>query len=70
MDCYMQPWVRLMFFICPELSIILRECSNNEKCSLGTTKNLFPTLVVGVEGVCKGGGGTRGGGMKGFLDKG
>ena len=47
-----------MFFICPELSIVLTECSNNEKCSLGTTKSLFPTLVVGVEGVCRGGGGT------------
>ena len=30
-------------------------------------KNLFPTLVVGVEGVCRGGG-PGVGGMIGFLD--
>ena len=57
MDFYMQSLVHLMFFIYSELPIVLTECSNNEKCSLGTTKNLFPTLVVGVEGVCRG---TRG----------
>ena len=58
MDFYMQPRVLLMFFfICSELSIVFTECSNNAKCSLGTTKNLFLTLVVGVEGVCRGGGG-------------
>ena len=58
------------------MSIVLTECCNNEKCSLGTTKNIFPTLVVGVEGVYGGGGGGGGGGVPGgggkigFLDKG
>ena len=44
-----------MFFICPELSIVLTECSNNEKMQFRYHKKPFPTLVVGVEGVCRGG---------------
>ena len=65
MDFNMQPLVLLLYFICLELPIVFTERSFNEKkrCSLGTTKNLFATLVVGVEGVCRGGGVVAGAGL-------
>ena len=57
MDFNMQLRVLLMFFICSELSIVLTECSNNAKCSLGTTKIYFLRWWLELRVYVGGGGG-------------